>query len=347
MVLDSGTINSANSPVYIEKLVSSYFTATGTGEYTITLTVTPAAGATVKADYVRLNQQSVASIKKVTNPTSSANITAVSVGGATFGGQINTPLTKYGNYLYYGTYNGQNKYYQLNPSNGDTNIFTGANGFYWAGAWADENYVYFGGDGGYLYYVPVNNFETTSVTSGTNQNTVTLSGAGNVRSTITQHDGSLYFTSQSSILWKMTKASVSTAPAVAASVTIQSGSSSTSTPAISENGIIYVGYYVSFSTGGVKAYNTSLSLLGDVYTGDPVQCSPIVYTDGVWDYVYFTTNSGNGGGYCNRFNGTTAQSRWSAPGTSTNRYALQGFASDNGYLIYGDDANYLYVVDKP
>jgi hypothetical protein len=81
--------------------------------------------------------------------------------------------------------------------------------------------------------------------------------------------------------------------------------------------------------------------------GDPVQASPIVWsdTDDEIDYIYFTTNSANGKGYAYSYTvGGSAAALWNAGGTSNNPYAVQGFASDGGYLIYGDDGNYLYIM---
>ena len=103
--------------------------------------------------------------------------------------------------------------------------------------------------------------------------------------------------------------------------------------------------------GSVEAYDLSLTPLGAVYSGDPVQASPIVYSTSrpAMDYVYFTSNTsapfGNvGGGYCYSFNGTAANQEWVELGTSGNTYAVQGFSSDGNCLVYGDDGNYLYVM---
>jgi hypothetical protein len=83
-----------------------------------------------------------------------------------------------------------------------------------------------------------------------------------------------------------------------------------------------------------------------IYSGDPVQASPIVYSGSYYDLIYFTTNSSTGKGYCYYYDTNYPYSEpvWSAGGTSANPYAEQGFASDNGYLVYGDDANNLYIM---
>ena len=139
------------------------------------------------------------------------------------------------------------------------------------------------------------------------------------------------------------------------SITIPGSSvplSSTTTPTLSDNGVLYAGvngYDSLFNgVGAVYAFDpATLTRLDTIYTGDQVQASSIVYSDTVEqiDYVYFTTNSAQGAGFCYSYDafGTIAQ-EWTAGGTSGNRYALQGFSSDGGYLVYGDDGNNLYFM---
>jgi hypothetical protein len=325
------------------------------GDYSVVVNVLAnTSGSPVDVDYAQLYQQS-GSIQKVTglNATDGDDVSSVSiVTGIT--GQINTPITSYSytdsqsathNCLYFGTYTGGNKYYQVDLSNNNAlATFVGYDNFYWAGAYSDGNYVYFGGDGGYLYYLPVGSFEETASPS----NTVTLASAGNVRSSISAYGANFYFTSQGGYLWKATRAAPGTPPSVS---NRQIGGTSTSTPAISANDYIYVGYYIGFNDGGVQALplnNFTLGTLTTVASGVPVQCSPIVYSESVTeDYIYFTTNSASGAGYCYYYDVTdpsSASEEWTVAGTSSNVYALQGYSSDNGYLAYGDDGDYLYVV---
>jgi hypothetical protein len=337
------------------------------GNYSVVVNVLAnTSGSPVDVDYAQLYQQS-GSIQKVTglNADDGDDVSSVSiVTGIT--GQINTPITSYSytdsqrvthNCIYFGTWGGGG-YYQVDLANPSSPaIFTSSyGGFYWAGAYSDGNFVYFGGDGGYLYYVPVDGFEDTASAS----NSMALSGGGNVRSSISTDGTNLYFTNQSGYLWKATKAVPGTPITPPNLTSVSLPSTSTSTPALSENGYIYVGYYSGFSSGGVAAIPlgsfTQASLV-DVYgngvsgtgtAGDPVQCSPIVYTDvetTFADYVYFTTNSDAGAGYCYEFDGSAPGTQiWTAAETSSNRYALQGYSSDNGYLVYGDDGDNLYIV---
>ena len=77
-------------------------------------------------------------------------------------------------------------------------------------------------------------------------------------------------------------------------------------------------------------------------SGFPVQSSIVVMGDGTGtDYLYFNTNAQKGVGYCYSYDGTTGSQVW---GTTGDTYALGGMAIDNGYAVFGNDYNHLYVV---
>jgi len=69
----------------------------------------------------------------------------------------------------------------------------------------------------------------------------------------------------------------------------------------------------------------------------------VVMGDGTGtDYLYFNTNAQKGAGYCYSYDGGTTGSKvW---GTTGDTYALGGMAIDNGYAVFGNDYNHLYVV---
>ncbi len=294
-------------------------------------------------------------------------------------GEINTPITKYGNYIYFGSWvsNGTvdgatepGSYYQLDTTS-STNACkefqsTGARGFYWAGAYSDGNNVYFGGDDGRLYIRSVTDFDGDSEDSGSVVSlTETLSAAGNVRSSIMAKTESgttsLYFTSQGGYLWKYTIGADS--PLKYANI----GSTSTSTPVMSANGILYVGCYGT-AVQGVRALASSdftanitsstdskwktVYADADSTATDKVQASVVAYSstieddkgnESAIDYVYFTTNASAGAGYCYSFVPTTgaADFVWSTEGST---YTLQGMAGCDGYLVFGNDYNKVYFV---
>ncbi len=298
-------------------------------------------GNTVEIEYCSLYEQNSA-ITKVVDidediPTTDWSLTVPN------NAQINTPIVKNGDYIYFGTWSGRaGAYYQhdLNYTDDQTGLKEynpGNGGFYWAGAVVDGSYVYFGGDSGYLYARPIGaNFGNTSQGSVINLTTTgSVSDAGNVRSTISLVDGHLYFTSQGGYIWSFTPNSG--APTL--DWKAQLAGTSTSTPTIVDNDI-YVGYYTGFTVGGVqKIDKTGTHTVTTVATPGPVQSSILVYTTGGVNYLYFNTNSATGAGYC--YNGATGTKVWQTPGDT---YALQGMASSNGILTFGNDYDNFYVV---
>lgn len=254
-------------------------------------------------------------------------------------GQINTPITSDGTYLYFGTWPGGTNagtYYQVKISDGTYKTYTpSANGFYWAGAVKSGNYIYFGSDNGQLHYRRVSTFNSTG---GVVNLAAVQSDAGNVRSTIMEDNGYLYFTSQGGYLWCYKAGSTGT-PTYQWHTSL--GATSTSTPTKVGNRI-YVGCYSGFSAGGVKCVDATTHVATNVATGFPVQCSIVVMGNGTGtDYLYFNTNSGSGAGYCYSYNGTTGAKVWS---TDSDTYALGGMACTDGYIVFGNDKNHLYIV---
>jgi hypothetical protein len=287
-------------------------------------------------------------------------------------GQATTPLSYSNpNRVYGGVYEGDRCYYQCipqtipltyrkyRPPGGDD--FYGAGAVYTAAG--NESYVVFGGDSGNLYLRPVLRFADQSY-----GRTFQL-GTGPIRSTVVRHvtaqtvpvASDIFFTTKGSpsndgTLWKFDSLSLSDPSPISSSAIIKNSQSSTSTPVISDNDILYVGSsFTQFgptpvTIGTVQAFDPSnLSLLAQIYTGDAVQASPIVWTDSEEtfnDFIYFTTNSGNGAGYCYSYggSGTTPTQEWTHANTSGNNYSLQGMASDNGYTVWGDDGNRLYIA---
>jgi hypothetical protein len=288
-------------------------------------------------------------------------------------GEANTPITAHNDkngtadYLFFGTFTGasDNNYYQytITPSvPGVLTAFAAKDDFYWTGAAIltldATDYAVFGGDNGYIYVNPVGTGFATPANSIKIVDAIYTPGA--IRSTVVAWGGNVYFTSQAQkngLLWYMPQSGLLTLSTVTTDAVL-AGASSTSTPVISGNNILYVGSYSGFSSGYVEAFDpTSLNPVAQIYpvgtaTGDPVQASPIVFSVTAGspaqriDYVYFTTNSSSGAGYCyslTNLNAPVIASVWSVAGTGGNPYAVQGFAADNGYLVYGNDGNVLSI----
>ena len=340
---------------------------------TLTLTI-KLTGGDGTLQYVDTYAQ-VAALQKVTgietNDAGAAGVEHPSiVSGIT--GQINTPITKAGDYLYFGTWSGSTSkpYYQVNTTDNSYKTFTPdteyKSGFYWAGAAVVGDYVYFGGDNGKLYWRSVSDFDATG--SSMTLPSVNGNAAGNVRSSIMVDGTKIYFTSQypsGSSFGNFYCFDVSSGtPSFAWGANIQATYSGTtysgnctSTPVIAASGNIYVGFYSGFTAGGLMKITpptsgtvgtaSLITVSGEAFT-QPVQCTPVVYSTkslGKYskDYFYFNTNSNGGAGYCFSVsvNGTDATQVWATTGDT---YALGGMAISNGYAVFGNDYNHLYVV---
>lgn len=329
----TGTVNGYDYYYYINHSV----TASSLTDATLSINVTLNGTGSITSVSMFANKGAVTKVTGI-DSTDASGVTLTSV-VSSVNGQINTPITRYGNYIYFGTWSGNSamQYYQvkINSSSFTAKTFTGNAGFYWAGAVKVGSYIYFGGDAGNLYYRSISKFDTTG---GVVALTDKASDAGNVRSTIMTDGTNLYFTSQGKYLWCYQP---DDAGVPVYQWHIQLAGTSTSTPTLVQNSdgttSIYTGYYSGFSDGGVQVTTVSGSTrtIATVASGFPVQCS-ILYSNG---YVYFNTNASGGAGYC--YNAATGTQVWA---TTADTYALGGMACDNGIIVFGNDYDHLYVV---
>ncbi|MDR1573860.1 MAG: hypothetical protein LBS24_06080 [Clostridiales Family XIII bacterium] len=349
----------------------TYYTYEGTvppGSYTVRLSVAKTTG-TSTATYITIGTYRWQLFSVNTTLAPGQTPTLITSGQ----GQPNTPISYDGSgNIYWGVWGGDKSYFQLDVGSGSTTPLPfapgGGDNFYWAGAAFvtidNTDYVVFGSDSGTMYIRPVIGFGDVSPAPDpgfTKTIDQTLFPNDKIRSSVAVKGDYVYFTSTwaqstptanyTGELWQVAVSSLTTSGTLSTGyVTLTNAS--TSTPVISNNNYVYVGTYNGFTSGTVEAFPVSNFITGakiPIYpasgTGDPVQSSPIAYTGAPWDYVYFTTNASGGSGYCYRFNGTTVQSRWTAANTSGNNYSLQGMAyADNGYVVWGDDGNNLYIA---
>ncbi len=299
-------------------------------------------------------------------------------------GEPNSPLKIFDGKLYIGISDGDRCYYQYDITKGTFDSTSAVrfvpseedNDFYWAGAAQIENggqsYIVFGSNNRYLYVQSADDFAKTGIS-------VNLTGyvtdAGSVRSSIVvgsgTNEGYIFFTSQGCYLWSAAISSLFDGTAAAGSGNVKSiklyqddTASSVSTPAVLPDGQIYVGYRYedveNYTTlGGLwigKAEGTALTNTTIIDMKAPVDSSPLVYygddINGA-DYVYFTTNSATGGGYCYSYPGKEEENKpdliWNI-GVSTDpennaSYTLQGMSVDaNGTLVFGNDLDQLFVI---
>lgn len=340
----TGTVNGYDYYYYINHSV----TASSLTDATLSISVTLNGTGTIESVSMFANKGAVTKVTGI-DSTDASGVTLTSV-VSSVNGQINTPITRYGEYIYFGTWSGytQMQYYQVYVEEDDFDVttWTGNAGFYWAGAVKLGNYIYFGGDAtsssstapSYLYYRSEASFDTVG-------GAVQLpSGAGNVRSTVMTDGTYLYFTSQGGYLWCYKPNETTGAPELQWSAALDATSTSTPTKVGDR---IYVGVYSGFNKGGVKCVSASTHAVNDVIAvtdknNFPVQCSIVVKGDGTGtDYLFFNTNASNGRGFCYSYDGTTATEQWAS---NPDTYALGGMACDNNIIVFGNDYDHLYVV---
>ncbi len=235
------------------------------------------------------------------------------------GGQTLSPITYKNGYIYTGTWNSDTtpgSYFCLSvtdedPSKGNeikycTWKYDHKGGFYWAGAYASENYLVFGSDDGA-------GDAYTSILYSVNTHTGQLIDKrtdviGDIRSTITYNNGYVYFTTKGGYLYRVAMNADGTFGAVAG---YNLGGAATSTPVVYKDRI-YVGVC---GTGGqynadgghhfdvINESASGISLAYKVSIPGYPQAAPILSTayenqdfngDGKADgrvYLYFTYNA--------------------------------------------------------
>lgn len=337
------------------------------GTYTVTIELTNNTNAAVTTSHISLMVSAWKLYKVTATDTTSPVATPVSNGL----GQISTPITAGGGYLYFGIYEGDRCYYQFDPSNpNDLRHFStySGSGYYWAGATvvniSGTDYVFFGDENGIIYRRPVGSaFDSGTGLSYYLNTQVTNPGA--VHSSICYSNGYLYFTSVNAYLWKF-----STSLGFVGVVDMWDDDyvqKTTSTPVVSDNSYIYVGgYNIDYTTYSYKGTIVAVPVanfddnhLTRVWDSDyeAVQSSIVTYSttyydeeardDLAIDYLYVTTNGPMGKGRCIDFVPYYAEGDevWdiSAP------YSLQGFAvsdgsNTSGKIVFGNDSNNFFIV---
>lgn len=334
----------------INESVSNSGLVTGTNTIKIEVIATGEHDGTSRSPYVQLGYfrlfEESAAVMRV-NRSSGAKQTVVNG----IHGQINTPLTIQGNYIYFGSYYaGGGKYFQANISGSTFPVsaaeFDSGVSHYWSGAYVNSSYAYFGGFGGKLFYPSVSNF--SSDTSNFINVAYGSDTAGDICSSICYSNNKIYFTCKNGYLWcyDITNGT----PVFSWYVDLEQPS--TSTPVISTSGGIYVGTYNGFSNGNVYLVTAPTNgVVGSktaVFSGKPVQSSVIVKynTSDSRDYIYFTTNSSDGAGYCYKIKLSTGAISpvWNTTSSTGLTYTLQGMAAGSNCVVFGNDGSMLYIV---
>ena len=176
-------------------------------------------------------------------------------------GQPNCSITYHNGYVYTGFWVGETSnanFVCLSATDEDptnpteeklaTWTYTSLGGFYWAGAYACDNYLLIGTDDGYSAYSNDARLLSLDPMTGELLSVAILPSAGDIRSTITCYDGKYYFTGKGGYFYE---ASVNSYGIIQEVRSLYLGGMSTSTPVIYK-GRAYVGVS---GTGQFTAYS--------------------------------------------------------------------------------------------
>ena len=273
-------------------------------------------------------------------------------------GQTISPVIYHDGYIYSGTWKGENRpsaYFCVNAATGQKAwVHQNSNaGYYWAGAYVDDNYAYFGSDSGDL----------VRVNAKTGEDVRTLHvGNEQIRSTIVKYGSNLYFTTKSGNLYKV---SISAIDDIDSDSTenfttgygkyAHIGNMATGTPVIVDN-VVYIGASGESQFDATSGH-TFQTL--DADTLDPIesvsspgypQAAPLVKDGANENYAYFTYNASPGGMKVLKTNnaGTIDSNSYQdlfVPGAAGQQYCICPVMTDNaGNLYYKNDSGYVFCL---
>lgn len=217
-------------------------------------------------------------------------------------------------------------------------IQSNENGFYWAGACVDGDYVVFGSNSNgtddntpakgdavlYAYDKSKEPGESDAVL------TETLKDSGSICSTVVSYNGKYYFTSKAG---KLYEAYVIDGK-LQAKVKAKLSGGSTCTPVITDDGKAYVG-----TSAGVQKINIESGKVEASYS-TPADVKFLTLSG---DKIYCTYNKAPGGIYVISID-TGAGSNYFIPHSSMQNYCISSVAQRDGVLYFTNDSNNLMAV---
>ena len=285
------------------------------------------------------------------------------------GKQIVSPITYHNGYIYIGMWSGETanatfacfsvadeKPDQPDETKYATWTLKHKGGFYWAGAYATDNYVVFGSDDGTREGDYTANAILYSVKPETGEIIDKIEGIkGDIRSTVAYYEGACYAVTKGGLFLK--------APISAdghfdhdAFQTVEMGNMCTSTPII-YNGKAFIGtsganQFGSPGTLNVIDVNTMKIVENITLPGYPQ--APMLMTTGYEEetgdvYIYTTYNAPPGGLYCVTWNtkdDTFSLEHIFVPESSMQQYCLGSPICDSeGTIYYKNDSGYLFALE--
>ena len=289
------------------------------------------------------------------------------------GGQTLTPITYKNGYIYTGTWNRETAtgtYFCLSITDEDPTTsgeikyctwkIDHTGGFYWAGAYATENFVIFGSDDGSGEGTHTETGMLYSVNPISGMIIDTIAGVkGDIRSTVSYDAVSdrIYFTTKGGEFYQVKVNTDGTFDDSATRI-MTLGGMSTGTPLV-YNGRAYVGVAGAsqFGTSGHRYRVVDVSDMSEIYSVDVpgyVQTSALLSTAYVNTtgkvYVYITYNALPGGIFVLEDSvGQTEGNGYSlfTPGPGMSNYCICSLVCDaDGTIYYKNDSGYLMAVTR-
>ena len=287
--------------------------------------------------------------------------------------QTISPITYHNGYVYTGTWGRESEdgaYFCLSVTDEDptkpdevklcTWKRTHLGGFYWAGAYATDNYVIFGSDDGTSEGDFSANGILYSVNAATGELIDAITGIrGDIRSTVSYDPGTgcVYCTTKGGLLIKV-KVNADGSFDRASYQTTELGGMSTGTPLV-YHGVLFVGMCGPSQFSGTGHYfkvfdAADLTQLSQVASLGYVQTSSLLTTGYQAEngkiYIYYTYNQNPGGIYVMEYDlaaRTGGSSELFVPEKSMQNYCICSLVCDSdGTIYYKNDSCYLMAVRK-
>lgn len=281
------------------------------------------------------------------------------------GGQTISPITYRNGYVYTGTWNSETAsgvYFCLPVTDEDPNdtqetkyptwTLRHSGGFYWAGAYAGDDYVLFGSDNGAMDGM-TGDAALYSVDPTTGEVIDTITGIpGDIRSTVAYETGWAYFTTKGGQFWKV---EVHEDGTFGARASFDTGTMCTGTPVV-YGGVAFFGASGSsgnFGVGTLYAVDVeTMSSLASIQTPGYVQSSLLLsdaYLDATGElYLYATYNMTPGGLNLYRYSREKKEFTESVihvPERDQAQYNICSPICDaDGTIYYKNDSGYLFAI---
>ena len=283
------------------------------------------------------------------------------------GGQNISPLIYHNGYIYTGTWKAEDKdgvYYCLSVTDEDASKtdeikhpmwqIKHKGGFYWAGAYATDNYVVFGSDDGTSgYNSPTATLYSVNPTTGKVIDTIT-GIIGDIRSTIAYADGYVFFTTKAGYLYRV---SVDANGNLSEAKYFQMSGMSTGTPVVSDGTVFATcsGKDQFNSPGTIYAVDVdTMQKITEAETPGYVQSSMLLSTAYKESekalYLYATYNKEPGGLYALKYDlGSktfTGKEIFTPSGSAVQYNICSPIADADGVIYFKNDSGHIFALKE-